>query len=62
MAPTVYSRLGAVFLRDCRFQPARTPGRARPARWLALFVGPLLYYALWLLVGRVFRSLQAVGA
>lgn len=31
-------------------------------RWLALLVGPMLYYVFWILVGRVFRSLQTVGA
>jgi len=36
-------------------------GAPGPARWLALLVGPILYYALWLLVGRVFHALQLVG-
>lgn len=36
-------------------------GAPSPARWLALLVGPMLYYVLWLLVGSVFRSLQSVA-
>lgn len=40
--------------------PARL-GAPSFARWLALLVGPVLYFVLWSLVGRVCRSLQSVG-
>jgi hypothetical protein len=31
------------------------------ARWIALVVGPIFYYLLWLLVGVVYRSLYVTG-
>ena len=31
------------------------------ARWMALVLGPILYYLLWLLVGVAYRSLDVTG-
>jgi hypothetical protein len=31
------------------------------ARWIALVVGPIFYYFLWLLVGVAYRSLHVTG-
>jgi hypothetical protein len=31
------------------------------ARWIALVVGPIIYYLLWLLVGVAYRSLYVTG-
>jgi len=37
--------------------PSRLGGLPRGARWLAVIAGPLLYYALWMLVRVAYRSL-----
>ena len=38
--------------------PARFGGPGGVVRWLALLIGPILYYALWLLVRSTYRSLS----
>jgi hypothetical protein len=38
--------------------PARFGGPSGALRWLALLIGPILYYAVWLLVRSAYRSLS----
>jgi hypothetical protein len=41
--------------------PARFGAPSGAIRWLALLIGPILYYAVWLLVRSAYRSLSVTG-